>query len=100
MIDDAWHDVIEDLKSRSTKEHEFNEQSQFFSKDLEQSLSTIYQQLVEKSMSHKFNKMPPIQSLIILDDCLLEIDMSSAHSQLARMLVKMRHHKISIIVIS
>ena len=29
--------------------------------------------------------------LIICDDCLLEVDMSSAHSQLARMLVKMRH---------
>ena len=37
---------------------------------------------------------------MILDDCLLEIDMSSPHSQLAKMLVKMRHHKISIIVIS
>ena len=36
--------------------------------------------------------------LIISDDCLLEIDLSSAHSQLARMLTKMRHFNISMII--
>jgi predicted Zn-dependent protease len=36
--------------------------------------------------------------LIICDDCLLEIDLSSAHSQLARMLTKMRHYHVSMII--
>ena len=36
--------------------------------------------------------------LIICDDCLLEIDLSSAHSQLARMLTKMRHFNISMMI--
>ena len=31
-------------------------------------------------MDHKFQKTKPDQNLIILDDCLLEIDMSGAHS--------------------
>ncbi len=36
--------------------------------------------------------------LIICDDCMLEIDLSSAHSQLARMLSKQRHFSISCMI--
>ena len=52
------------------------------------------------SLECKGSKLAQKQTLMILDDCLLEIDMGSAHSQLAKMLVKMRHYKISIIMIS
>lgn len=36
--------------------------------------------------------------LIICDDCMLEIDLSSSHSQMGRLLSKMRHFNASIII--
>ena len=51
-----------------------------FSSDLEQSLSTVYDQLVEDSLESKHTKKQVEPKLIIIDDCLLELDYSTAHS--------------------
>ena len=55
-IDDAWVDVKDSLEKRSTKECQFQEHEQMFSKDLEQALSSVYTQLSENSISKKHDK--------------------------------------------
>lgn len=98
-MDSAYdEDIIPTLDARSTKEHQFDKQKQTFHNNLEQSLATIYDDIVEKNQGNKESKLDMKDYLIICDDCLLEIDLSSSHSQLARMLTKMRHFRISMII--
>jgi predicted nuclease of restriction endonuclease-like RecB superfamily len=98
-VDSAYDDdIIPYLEATSTKEHYFDKHKQTFHTNLEQSLATIYDDIVEKNQGKKEGKLKMEDYLIICDDCLLEIDLSSSHSQLARMLTKMRHFKISMII--
>ncbi len=79
-VDPAWEEMINDFKQRSVRDDEFVESEQVFSSDLEQSLSTVYDQLVEDSLENKHTKKQVEPKLIIIDDCLLELDYSTSHS--------------------
>lgn len=59
---------------------------------------TIYDDIVEKNSAKKDEKSKMDNYLIICDDIMLEVDLSSPHSQLAKMMCKMRHFNISIII--
>jgi len=56
-LDDSYTEIIQNLEKMSTKEHEFDRDTQIFTKDLEQSLSTIYDQLKETALESKDNNM-------------------------------------------
>ena len=98
-MDSAYDDdIIPYLESKSTKDHQFDKHTQTFHQNLEQSLATVYEDICEKNVSKKESKTGMDNYLIICDDCMLEINLSSSHSQLARMLSKIRHYGCSIII--
>jgi hypothetical protein len=80
-VDSAYDDsIIPSLEARSTKDHQFDKHTQTFHQNLEQSLATIYDDIVEKNTEKKESKKGMENYLIVSDDCLLEIDLGSAHS--------------------
>ena len=56
-VDSAYDDdIIPSLEKRSTKDHQFNKHTQTFHQNLEQSLATIYDDIVEKNAGKKETK--------------------------------------------
>jgi hypothetical protein len=47
-LDSAYDTIIDSLTARSTKDHQFNKETQFFSDSLDANLSMIYDTIYEE----------------------------------------------------
>lgn len=52
-LDSAYDKIMDDLKQRSTKEHEFEKDVQMFSESLDSNLAMIYDTLYEEQVKRK-----------------------------------------------
>ena len=58
----------------------------------------IYDTLYEEQVERKSGKLPLVPALLILDDILGEMSISSNNSLLGKILTKVRHLNVSVVI--
>jgi len=89
---------MDNLKHRSTKDHEFEKDTQMFSESLDANLAMIYNDLYDEQVKRKQSKLPLVPALLILDDILGSMNIQSNNSLLGNILTKVRHLNVSVII--